>query len=77
MTMYVLSFYGNGEIPHAINGVYGVFDSLARAMVAVGHYCDNFNETVYDYDVDPDMWRYFTNKGTYVIEHMKVNDEGI
>lgn len=76
MTMYVLSFYSNGELANLIDGVYGVFDSMERAFSAVGHHCEAFGLTVYDYDCDLTLWRFFTDKGTYVVESMELNDEG-
>ena len=76
MTMYVLSFYGNNKMPNCIDGVYGVFDSMGRAFTAVGHNCDAHNENIFDFDSDLTMWRFFTNKGTYVVESMELNDEG-
>lgn len=76
MTMYVLSFFSNGQLANLIDGVYGVFDSMERAFTAVGHHCDANNEVVYDYDCDLTLWRFFTDKGTYVVESMELNDEG-
>lgn len=76
MTVYVLSFFGNGTLPDFIDGVYGVFDSRERAFLAVGHNCEVHNEEIYDYEYDLTLWRFFTDKGTYVIESMKLNDEG-
>lgn len=74
--VYVLSFYSNGELDRLVDGVYGVFSTYERACRAVDHHCEAFGLTVYDYDVDLTMWRYFTNKGTYVIEEMLLDDEG-
>lgn len=76
MTMFVLSFYGNGSLPTCIDGVYGVFDTRELAFTAVGRYCDANAEQVYDFDADLTLWRFFTNKGTYVIEAMPLNDLG-
>ena len=74
--VYVLSFYSNGELDRLVDGVYGVFTNRERAFLAVGHHCEAFGLTVYDYDVDLTMWRYFTDKGTYVVEEMPLDDEG-
>lgn len=75
--VYVLSFYSNGELDRLVDGVYGVFTNRERAFLAVGHHCEAFGLTVYDYDFDGGrMWRYFTNKGTYVVEEMPLDDEG-
>ena len=76
MMMYVLSFCGNGNTS-VIDGVYGVFDSIQKAFLAVGHYCDAYDELIYDFENGERMWRFFTNKGTYAIEAMPLNDEGI
>lgn len=77
--VYVLSFYSNGELDRLVDGVYGVFTNLERAFLAVGHHCEAFGLNILDYDfsdLGSTMWRYFTNKGTYVIEEMPLDDEG-
>ena len=76
MMVYVLSFFGNGELPNCVDGVYGVFTTREGAFTAVGHACDAMNEIVYDFDCDMTLWRFFTNKGTYVVECMGLDDEG-
>lgn len=77
--VYVLSFYSNGELDRLVDGVYGVFSTYERACRAVDHHCEAFGLSLLDYDFDMlgcAMWRYFTNKGTYVIEEMLLDDEG-
>lgn len=74
MKVYVVSFVGNGYARYS--GIYSVFDSLEKATIAIGNYCEHNNESIYDYDNDDiTTWHFFTTQGTYVIERMKLNEE--
>lgn len=74
MKVYVVSFVGDSYVRY--EGVYSVFDSLERATIAIGNYCEHNNEYICDYDNnDITTWHFFTTQGTYIIERMELNEE--
>lgn len=77
MKVYVLSWFSADE--KIEDGVYGAYSSLERAERAMNEYANDFNETILDtdYDVDKcdvDKWFFFTDKGTYEIKAMFLDD---
>lgn len=72
MKVYVLSWFSDRE--EIEDGVYGAYSSLERAASAMNKYANDFNETIWDTAYDADEWLFFTNKGTYKIEAMFLDD---
>lgn len=74
MKVYVLSFFSNGE-REATDGVYGVYSTLTKAWRKIDENMGNCNERFLDYDIEPTVQIVYTDKGTYLIEPMEVDDE--
>lgn len=78
MKLYVVSYLdATGEsLRELYNGVYGVFDTLPRAIKAVQNYMQDWEETLSDMLYDVNMCRMYTDKGNWIIEGMELNDDG-
>lgn len=74
MKVYVLSYYSNGE-HEATDGVYGVFSSVIKAWKQIDKFVSDFNETIYDFDLNMETQTIYTDKGTYLIEIMTLDEE--
>lgn len=72
MKVYVLSWFSADE--KIEDGVYGAYSSLERAKRAMNEYANDFNETILDTDYNVDEWFFFTDKGTYEIKAMFLDD---
>lgn len=72
MKIYVLSWFSDRE--EIEDGVYGAYSSLERAESTMNKYANDFHETILDTAYDTDEWLFFTNKGTYKIEAMFLDD---
>ena len=72
MKIYVLSWFSSDK--EFEDGVYGAYSSLERAESMMNKYANDFNETILDTVYDTDEWLFFTNKGTYKIEAMFLDD---
>lgn len=74
MKVYVVSFVGGSYGRY--EGVYSVFNSWEKAVIAIENYCKHNNEYIGDYDNDDiTTWHFFTTQGTYIIERMELNEE--
>ena len=74
MKVYVLSYYNNGE-REATDGVYGVYSSIIKAWKQIDKFCSDFHETIYDFDINIETQAIYTDKGTYLIEIMTLDEE--
>ena len=72
MKIYMLSWFSDRK--EIEDGIYGAYSSLDRAEKAMHKYADMFHETILDTAYDTDEWLFFTNKGTYKIEAMFLDD---
>lgn len=74
MKAYVLSFFNNGE-REATDGVYGVYSTLAKAWQKMAKIMEDCDESFLDYDTEPNAQTIYTDKGTYLIETMDIDDD--
>ncbi len=74
MRLYLLSFFGRNKMPGCVDGVCGVFNSLEKAITAVGQLCAKYDEHIIDYDYDSNLWCCFTDKGTYSVDFITMNE---
>lgn len=74
MKVYVLSYYSKGK-REATDGVYGAYSSITKAWQQIDKNVVDFNETIFDFDIGMNNQVIYTDKGTYLIEIMEVDDE--
>lgn len=77
MDTYILSLSSTLGKLELCEGVWGVFDTLDKAMIAAQKCIAAYDEIVYDWDWDEPVWLIFTNKSTWRIERLKMNDEPV
>lgn len=74
--VYVLSRYDGTGLGHMVDGVYGVFTNLEMAQLEACKHMEAYHETLLDEDVNifSGIWNYFSDKATYHIESMRLDD---
>ena len=65
MKVYVVSFVSSGRARYS--GVYSVFDSLEKATIAIGNYCEYNNESIYSINYDKQK-RAFVSHGVSLVQ---------
>lgn len=73
---YILSRYDGTGLGNMVDGVYGLFDTLYKAQLEACKHIEALGETLLDWDENPfsGIYNYFSDKGTYHIETMRLND---
>lgn len=76
MKIYILSRYDSTGLGNMVDGVWGAFDTLEKAQLEACMHIQGLGETLLDWDEDGvrGLWNYFTDKGTYHIERLTLND---
>ena len=74
MTTYVLSYHDCTGVMKCADGVWGVFDSLEKAIEAVQMCANVYSETILTTDTFNVYTKIFTNKSIYKIEAIRMND---
>ena len=76
MTLYILSRYDSTGLGNTTDGVWGAFDTLEKAKLEASLHIQSLGEAMLDWDEDGvrGLWNYFTDKGTYHIESIVLND---
>ena len=76
--VYILSLSHSISNRLAIcEGVWGVFDSYEKAHRAMERCIDEYEEVIHDFDANETEWFVFTNKSTWKIERLTINDEPV
>ena len=76
MVVYVLSRFDGTGLGDVVDGVYGVFTTLDKAKQEACKHMLISGEKLLDYDYNDfnGIWNYFSNKATYHIESMRLDD---
>ena len=69
-TVYILSFY---NVLKPFNNVRGVFSTRENAFINLGRFM-NPDEEIYDYEENEGIWLFFTNRGTWELKEMMVDE---
>ena len=74
--LWVLSRYDGTGLGNVVDGVFGVFDTLEKAQIEACKHMQAFGELLLDWDenVFNGLFNYFSDKGTYHIEMIRLND---
>ena len=77
MKVYVVSWTGGPTMSNCLDGTYCVCDSWDKAQHAVFAYMQEWEDTLFDVDLDLTKQLFFTSKGTWCIEQLTMNDTGL
>lgn len=76
MKIWILSRYDSTGLGNVVDGVYGAFDTLEKAQLEACKHMQAYGEQLLDWDSDNfnGLFNYFSDKGTYHIESIMLND---
>ena len=76
MNVYVLTWQDGNPKNQIINGVYGIFSTLEKAMKCACEHVTKEEDFIFDTDYSDTMFHYFTKNGTWTIEQLELDSTG-
>ena len=73
LSLYALTLVHTENDRFAGTGCFGIFSTYDNARDTLTEICENFNETIEDWDNIPTGRRYFTNKSIWELEKFEVD----